>query len=100
MRKYELMLVLVPTFDPNDEKKVGDLVKTLVGMATIQSVTMLGKKRLAYPIRKLTEGVYVQVELEANQVKTADVERQTQLGTDVLRFLLTEKNNHGIKKFE
>ncbi|MEK7119874.1 MAG: 30S ribosomal protein S6 [Patescibacteria group bacterium] len=91
MRKYELMLVLVPTFDPNDEKKVGDLVKTLVGMATIQSVTMLGKKRLAYPIRKLTEGVYVQVELEANQVKTADVERQTQLGTDVLRFLLTVK---------
>lgn len=85
------MLVLVPTFDPNDEKKVGDLVKTLVGMATIQSVTMLGKKRLAYPIRKLTEGVYVQVELEANQVKTADVERQTQLGTDVLRFLLTVK---------
>ena len=40
---------------------------------------------------KLTEGVYVQVELEANQVKTADVERQTQLGTDVLRFLLTVK---------
>lgn len=91
MRQYELMLVLVPGFDATDEKKAGELVKLLVGNATIQSLTMMGKKRLAYPIRKQTEGVYVLVSLEANGLKISDIERQTQLGTDVLRFLLTVK---------
>ncbi|MBI5448779.1 30S ribosomal protein S6 [Candidatus Gottesmanbacteria bacterium] len=91
MRQYELMLVLVPEFDATDEKKAGELVKLLVGNATVQSLAMMGKKRLAYPIRKQTEGLYVLVRLTANEMKTSDVERQTQLGTDVLRFLLTVK---------
>lgn len=92
MRQYELMLVLVPSFDATDEKKAGELVKLLVGNATVQSLTMIGKKRLAYPIRKQTEGVYVLVSLAAEGLKTSDIERQTQLGTDVLRFLLTVKS--------
>lgn len=91
MRHYELMLVLVPTFDATDGKKTGEFVKKLVGSASVQSITMLGKKHLAYPIRKQTEGVYVLVALAADQLPSSDVEKQTQLGTDVLRFLLTVK---------
>ena len=89
-RVYELMLVLRPDFGV-EEKQVRELAQKLIGDRQIKAVTVMGKKRLAYPIKKQTEGVYVVATFSGDAINIGAFEKQTKLGNDVLRFLLTVK---------
>lgn len=92
MRTYELMLVLAPSVDPTAVQTISDLVKKIVGeTVAVSDMIVLGKKRLAYPIKKKTEGVYVVMTLSGNGIKTGDIEKQTRLNETVIRYLLTVK---------
>lgn len=89
-RQYELMVVFHPTVDASDAKKLEEGVKKLVGdSATLSDVKLLGKKSLAYPIQKQTEGVYVLATLTAEALHVSDIEKRTKVGAEVLRYLLT-----------
>ena len=91
IRTYELMLVTRPDFPVEDTKKRDDLIGKLVKGATIKDVTVLGKKHLAYPIRKQTDGIYLLIHVQGDSIKTGEVEKEAKLGTDVIRFLLLER---------
>ncbi len=93
MRRYELMLIVRPDFPITEGKKVDDLIKKTIGdsAVTVKDVSILGKKNLAYPIQKLTEGIYLLLNLEAETMKVATLEKQSRLNTDVMRYLLTLK---------
>lgn len=90
MRKYELMIVLDPAIDPNDGKKRDAVIGKLLGdlKKTVVNVTDLGKKRLRYEIDGKNEGVYVLLSIEAESLKSADIEKQKRLTPEVLRYLL------------
>lgn len=92
MRKYELMVIFAPTTDVTDQTAT-KLVEKMVGTeAKVVSVEVLGKKKLAYEIKKFTEGIYVLVQLEGEHVKVNELEKKVQLGsTEVIRYLLTAK---------
>jgi small subunit ribosomal protein S6 len=89
-RVYEVMLVLRPDFGI-EEKPARDLVEKLIGDRKIKELTVMGKKRLAYPIKKQTEGVYVVATITGEPIQIGVFEKQIKLGTDVLRFLLIVK---------
>lgn len=89
-RQYELMLVIRPDFGV-EEKPVRTLVEKLIGDREIKELTIMGKKRLAYPIKKQTEGMYVVATVTGGAMDIGALEKQIKLGTDVLRFLLTVK---------
>ena len=56
---YELVVVLSPTLDDAGEKKAVDLIVSLVKQnGSVIKQTKMGKKTLAYPIKKKTEGIY------------------------------------------
>lgn len=84
------MLVLRPDFGI-EEKPIKDLVAKLIGDRKIDTFTVMGKKRLAYPIKKQTEGVYALATFSGAPLKVADLEKQMKSGTDFLRYLLTVK---------
>ena len=89
MRNYELMVIFAPTVDVSD-KTTKALVEKIVGKeATVIEVTVLGKKHMAYKINKFTEGWYVLVKLAGEHVNVHEIEKKVQLGTDVIRYLLT-----------
>jgi small subunit ribosomal protein S6 len=91
-RSYELMLVLRPEMDVT-EQSATQLVEKLVGSeATVAGISLLGKKMLAYPINKQMEGIYVLAKLEGAHTRVGEIEKKVQLGTDVLRYLLTVVN--------
>jgi len=91
MRQYELMIVFAPTLEVTD-KTAPALVEKLVGTeAKVSSVTVLGKKWLAYPIKKQKEGMYVLATLEGAHMHVHELEKKVQLGAEVLRYLLTIK---------
>jgi small subunit ribosomal protein S6 len=89
-RDYELMLVFRPDMDIT-EKTAPALVEKFAGEEIkVTSVSVLGKKPLAYPIKKQTEGIYVLAAVNGS-ILVRDIEKRVQLGTEVLRFLLTAK---------
>jgi small subunit ribosomal protein S6 len=86
------MLVLRSEGDVT-EKSATELVEKLVGTeAKVAGVSLLGKKMLAYPIQKKMEGTYVLVKLEGKEVRVGEIEKKVQMGTEVLRYLLTAVN--------
>lgn len=91
MVTYELMVLVSPSVDMTDAKAQKDLVEKLVGdAATVKEITSLGKKALAYVIRKQNEATYLVATLEG-LVKSGELERKSKLMEEVLRFLLTVK---------
>jgi ribosomal protein S6 len=85
------MVLVAPTVDLTGDKAQKDIIAKLVGTdATVKEVTSLGKKQLAYIIKKQSEATYLVATLEGN-VKTGDVEKRSKLMDEVLRFLLIVK---------
>jgi small subunit ribosomal protein S6 len=90
MSKYELVFVADPRLSEEDVVALTDEYKEMLtaGGSAILKEESWGKKRLAYPIRKLTEGYYVlyTVELESGN-PFPEIERRMQQNDKVLRYL-------------
>ncbi len=89
-RNYELMLVFRPDFGI-EEKPIKDLVTKLIGDRELKTLTVLGKKRLAYSIKKQSEGVYAVATVAGGPLKVVELEKQMKMGLDILRYLLIAK---------
>ena len=91
-REYTFTLVMHPDFSHENEKKREETIRNLVGNdVTIKDVKVLGKKALAYPIRKFTEGVYLRITFESPPIHVSDIQKRAKLNEEVLRYLLTQQ---------
>ena len=91
---YETMYILRPDI-PEDEvdshlKKYSEM---LVESGTeVLDSQMRGKRRLAYPISKHKEGIYVQLSHNGNGQQVAVLERAMRLSEDVIRYLTVKQD--------
>ena len=91
MRSYELMFIVHPDVD---ESAFNELVDKVKGWITdsggqIDNVDIWGKRRLAYPIQKQTEGQYVLLNTQLEPTNCSELEHNLGLQEPVMRFLLT-----------
>lgn len=93
MRKYEMMLCLSSIIDSNKADAFTELIleKVKEDGGSIESIDVLGRRKLAYPIEKKTEGIYVVVNYLATSETSLEVERRLKLNDEVLRFLTIRK---------
>lgn len=84
MNKYDLTMLVKST--EGVEEKMEKLVKALNGKAG--RMVEMGKKQLAYPIKKLTEANYVSWTLELESPSVVQLERKLTVDRDVIRHLL------------
>lgn len=93
MRTYELMVVVNVEFPEDDEKKQKELVQKLIGDQKISdlSVEFWGKRQLAYEMKKQTEAIYLLATFQSEGVKVDILEKQAKLQPQILRYLLTRK---------
>ncbi|HEU0256256.1 MAG TPA: 30S ribosomal protein S6 [Microbacteriaceae bacterium] len=87
MHQYELMVILDPGID---ERTVAPSIDKFLGVirgdgGSIEKVDVWGRRRLAYPIQKKTEGIYAVVDFTANPAATQELERQLKLSEAVMR---------------
>jgi len=91
---YETMYILRPDI-PEEEvdshlKKYSEILEKS-GTEVLDS-QMRGKRRLAYPIAKHKEGIYVQLSHKGNGQQVATLERAMRLSEDVIRYLTVKQN--------
>lgn len=93
MRDYELIYIVHPDLDEN---AFGDVVERVQSWITasggeIKKMDVWGKRRLAYPIRKLNEGQYVLVEAQIDASATSELERNLRFLEPIMRYSLIVK---------
>lgn len=98
MTTYELMIVFKPEVPVDDEKALRERVEKIAKGLTVESVTLHGKRPLAYPIKHFTEGIYVVAAVKGEKADVSAIEREVQLGETVLRFLLVLRPEKKVKK--
>lgn len=87
MRHYETMIILHPTQDertvaPSLEKYLEPVRKD---GGTVNKVDVWGKRRLAYPINKVEEGIYIVLDLTCEADTVKELDRVLNLNDAVLR---------------
>ncbi len=90
MRDYELMVVLDPNLDDAAVEALNTRIQGMVTQrgGTIENVDAWGRRRLAYPIGRYRDGVYILSRFQAPPNAAAEVERALKLTETVIRHLL------------
>ena len=91
---YETMYILRPDI-PEEEvdshlKKYNEILEK--SGAEVLDSQMRGKRRLAYPIAKHKEGIYVQLSHQGDGQQVVVLERAMRLSEDVIRYLTVKQN--------
>ena len=90
MRHYEIMIILDPE---TDERTIAQSLEKLLQVVpsnggTVDKVDVWGKRRLAYDIKKRSEGFYVVVDMTTTPEIAQELDRQLGLNETVLRTKL------------
>lgn len=93
MAKYELVVILDPFLqDPEHAAQIERVKEQITRRGgEIVNIDLWGKKRLAYQIRKKSEGYYAVITFQGDleSAALAEVERSLRLNENVLREMLT-----------
>jgi small subunit ribosomal protein S6 len=92
VRPYELVTIL--TADLEDPRSAAEeLAEVLKSQgAEVEKVDLWGKRRLAYPISKKTEGVYVLYNFKQKPSMIKEMERVLRLKPQVMRHLVVARD--------
>jgi small subunit ribosomal protein S6 len=90
LRDYELMVVLDPNLDDAAIEALNTRIQGMITQrgGTIENVDNWGRKRLAYPIGRYRDGVYILTRFQIPPNAAAEIERALKLTESVIRHLL------------
>jgi small subunit ribosomal protein S6 len=90
LRTYELVVIVQPDLEDEAlDAVVGNFKQVVVDNGgEIVRIESMGRRRLAYPIQKRTEGHYVLMYLNLERATIQELDRRLKLSDDVLRYLL------------
>jgi small subunit ribosomal protein S6 len=92
MNKYESVVIINPNVEENTLKELIERFQTLINTdGKVEQVNELGKKKLAYEIKKNKEGYYVVYDFEANPSLIAELERNYRITDEIIKFIVVKK---------
>ncbi len=94
MREYETVIITKPDLPDTRFNQTGEKIKTIIEKhdGRLFFARNMGRKSLAYPIKKCTKGVYTCFDYAAQGATVSDIERALRIDDGVLRFLTVVKN--------
>jgi len=88
-RVYEVMFIVRPDVAEEDTDKLiaGFSATVTGGGGAIKSVEKMGRRKLAYLVRKFNDGNYVLLTIEANGAVVLELERRLRVTEPVIKFI-------------
>jgi small subunit ribosomal protein S6 len=88
-RSYEIMFIVRPDVEEADMDKLIETFSGYVttGGGTIKSTEKMGRRRLAYTVKKFNDGFYVLLIVEAPASLISEIERRLRVSEPVIKFL-------------
>src|SRR5262244_4612131 len=88
-RIYELMFIVRPDMPEEDQDKLISTLETAATSAggTVKGVEKMGKRRLAYTVRRFHDGLYILLTVEGAGALIHELERRLRVSEPVIKFL-------------
>ena len=94
MNKYESVIIINPNVDEAGLKALQEKFTGLINEnGKVESVENMGKKKLAYEVKKNKEGFYMLFNFEAKPDSIAELERNYRITDEILKFIVVRKEN-------
>ena len=86
---YEVMFIVRPDAAEEDvDKLIAGFTTTVTGGGgTVKTVEKMGRRKLAYLVRKFVDGNYVLLTIEANGAVVLELERRLRVTEPVIKFI-------------
>ena len=93
MNKYESIVIINPNVDEEGMKALISRFSDLINNdGKVEKVDELGKRKLAYEVKKNEEGFYVVFYFEANTNLIAELERNYRITDEVIKFMTVKQD--------
>ncbi|MFZ0337985.1 MAG: 30S ribosomal protein S6, partial [Terracidiphilus sp.] len=88
-RLYEVMFIVRPDVEDEEADKLIEALSTTVktGGGVVKSAEKLGRRKLAYQVRKFNDGNYILFTVEANGAVVLELERRLRVTEQVIKFI-------------
>jgi small subunit ribosomal protein S6 len=88
-RLYEVMFIVRPDVEDEEaDKLIAGFSSTVTnGGGVVKSVEKMGRRKLAYLVRKFAEGNFVLFTIEANGAVVLELERRLRVTEPVIKFI-------------
>ncbi len=89
IRTYETVFITDPTLTDDDERVVVDGLTAIVtdGGGVFAANDRMGRRRLAYPIKKFEDGVYTRFLYDADSAVPKELDRRLRISDKVIRHM-------------
>ena len=89
LRSYEIMFIVRPDVEEADlDKLIEGFQKNITdGGGEIRSLEKMGRRRLAYTVRKFNDGFYVLLNIAAEGKLITEIERRLRVSEPVIKFI-------------
>lgn len=90
MKKYELVYVLKPNLEEEAKNQVLNKVKDIIESRNgqVDKIDTWGNKKLAYEIKKFTEGYYVLSHFTSDIDVPKEIDRNLKINETVIRHMI------------
>ena len=93
MSKYESIIIVNPNVDEEGLKALEEKFTGLINEnGKVETVENMGKKKLAYEIKKFSEGTYLLFNFEAKPASIAELERIYRITDEILKHIAVKKD--------
>ena len=88
-RLYEVMFIVRPDVVDEDVDKLiaGFTTSVTNGGGSVKNVDKMGKRKLAYIVRKFTDGNYILMTIEGGGAVVLELERRLRVSEPVIKFI-------------
>ena len=88
-RTYEIMFIVRPDVEEAEQDKLIETFSGYVtsGGGTIKSTEKMGRRRLAYTVKKFNDGFYVLLIVDSPASLIAEIERRLRVSEQVIKYI-------------
>ena len=93
-QRYEIIFIIKSTIADEEVSKIIDKVRSAIerGGGEIEWVENMGRKKLAYEVKKEKKGVYMLIHFKGKGNIVFDVERTCRLEETIIKFMTIKLN--------
>lgn len=93
MNKYESVVIINPTVEEESLKALISRFTDLINTdGKVEKVDELGKRKLAYDVKKFDEGFYAVFYFEANPDLITELERNYRITDEIIKFMTIKQD--------
>ena len=93
MTNYEVLFIIDPALEDEKKEATIEAVKEIIAAdGEVGDVDVWGMRKLAYPIKKKSEGYYVVIEFKGNPTLPKELDRRLKISDNIMRHLIDNKD--------